>query len=154
MKKYYYLYKITNTINDRIYIGIHCTHNLDDGYMGSGHDLLKDIKKFGKECFKKENLEFFDSIDELKLAERELVNKTFVSSNKTYNKCIGGGELTTYNHIVILKDDGSKELLCKDSEEYKTGNYKSMFRNSLLVQNEDGCNKRIYKDSEEYEMGN
>ncbi|NCD07772.1 MAG: hypothetical protein EOL97_16810 [Spirochaetia bacterium] len=121
MKKFYYLYKITNTINDKIYIGIHCTDNLEDGYMGSGKYLLKDIKKLGKEKFKKEILEFYENIDELRTAEKEMVNKTFISSDTTYNKVLGGGGMASYNHIIVINDDGSKELLCKDSIRYKNG---------------------------------
>jgi len=153
MKKFYYLYKITNIINDKIYIGIHCTNNLEDGYMGSGHDLLKDIKKYGKNNFKKEILEFFDSIDDLKLAEKELVNRTFVSSNKTYNKCLGGGELVTYNHVLNKTKDGKIELLCKDSDEYKSGDWEYPFKNTTLMQNKNGERKRICKDSDEYKSG-
>lgn len=35
-KKYHYFYKITNTINNKYYYGVHSTDNLNDGYMGSG----------------------------------------------------------------------------------------------------------------------
>lgn len=37
--KYYYLYKITNLINEHFYYGVHRTNGLNDGYMGSGSRL-------------------------------------------------------------------------------------------------------------------
>ena len=35
MVKFHYLYKIKNKLNEKIYIGIHSTENINDGYMGS-----------------------------------------------------------------------------------------------------------------------
>ena len=50
---YYTIYKITNLINDKIYIGQHTTENLVDSYMGSGRNIKYAIKKYGKQHFLK-----------------------------------------------------------------------------------------------------
>lgn len=39
--KYYFIYKTTNLINSKIYIGQRSTNKIDDGYLGSGVILLK-----------------------------------------------------------------------------------------------------------------
>ena len=59
-KKYFIVYQITNLINDKIYIGIHSTNDINDNYFGSGTILNKAIKKYGKQNFKKEVLYIFD----------------------------------------------------------------------------------------------
>ena len=58
--KYYGLYKITNLVNGKMYIGQHVTDNLDDGYMGSSKILKHAIKKYGLQCFRKEWLGFYE----------------------------------------------------------------------------------------------
>ena len=71
---YHYIYKITNLINGKIYIGQHTTSNLDDGYMGSGKILTRAIKKYGVENFRKEIQGFYEDIDELNYMERLFVD--------------------------------------------------------------------------------
>ena len=87
---HFYLYKITNILNNKIYIGVHKTSNLDDGYMGSGKAIVNAIKKYGIENFKKEILEFFKDRDEMFNREKEIVTESFLSRSDVYNVRRGG----------------------------------------------------------------
>jgi len=50
----YYLYKITNLINNKIYIGVHYSNNIEnDNYLESGRYIQQAIKKYGKNNFKR-----------------------------------------------------------------------------------------------------
>lgn len=104
---FYTVYKITNKLNAKFYIGKHKTKNLDDGYMGSGK-LIKDaIKKHGIDNFKKEILHVFETEDEMNEAEARLV----VLGENSYNLCPGGQG--GFGHL----NDGSDEHIkrCKQA---------------------------------------
>jgi len=87
---HYYLYKITNLINNRIYVGVHKTENLNDGYMGSGKIIRQAIEKYGIENFDKKILEFFDDSDTMYAREKEFINDEFIKIDKVYNLKRGG----------------------------------------------------------------
>ena len=83
------IYKTTNLINGKIYVGKD-THN-KSSYLGSGLILQKAVKKYGKENFKKEILEICYSIEELSNREIYWIRK-LDSCNKEigYNISLGG----------------------------------------------------------------
>jgi len=87
----YIVYKTLNIINDKIYIGIHKQKDESfDGYLGSGVILTRAIEKYGKQNFIRETLHVFNTIEEARQKEREIVNEEFCMSDQTYNISIGG----------------------------------------------------------------
>lgn len=87
---FYLIYKITNCINNKIYVGSHKTKNIDDGYMGSGKYLNRAYQKYGLENFSKEILFVFDNANEMYAKEAEIVNENFLTEENTYNLKRGG----------------------------------------------------------------
>jgi len=83
---YYTVYKVTNKLDGKFYIGKHQTKDLNDGYMGSGIRICAAIKKYGVENFKKEILHLFETEAEMNEAESRLV----VLCENSYNLCPGG----------------------------------------------------------------
>lgn len=84
---YYTIYKTTNKVNGRYYIGQHKTDDPYDTYIGSGTLLKKSIEKYGIKNFHKEVLFIFDNKEDCNLKEKELVNYTDPNS---YNLMEGG----------------------------------------------------------------
>ena len=83
------IYKTTNNINNKIYIGQ--DKNNDPNYLGSGNLIKRAIKKYGKENFLKEILCLCNTMDELNDKERFYINE-YSSTNKEigYNIAVGG----------------------------------------------------------------
>ena len=74
------IYKITNTVNGKIYIGQHKTKNINDGYMGSGKLIKRAIEKYGIDKFVREILETISSRSEAGIKE-EFYVKEFNSTD-------------------------------------------------------------------------
>ncbi|RLA05149.1 MAG: hypothetical protein DRQ47_01930 [Gammaproteobacteria bacterium] len=94
------LYKTTNIINEKYYIGVTNGNNL--WYKGSGTALKNAIKKYGITNFTRETLETFDNSVDAYIKENEIVNEDFVANRNTYNMKIGGyggkGQIKTAEH--------------------------------------------------------
>ena len=87
---YYTVYKITNTLNKKEYIGYHQTNDLNDGYMGSGKLIKRAIEKYGISVFEKEILEVFSNREDAEAYEALLVNEAYTLRDDTYNIALGG----------------------------------------------------------------
>ena len=92
-----HIYKTTNLINNKIYIGQEKGNN--PKYLGSGKILQIAIKKYGVENFKKEILQECKDQEELNKAEIYWINNSNCFQPKGYNICNGnfGGDNFTNN---------------------------------------------------------
>ena len=91
-KMYNYVYKLTLKSDTRYYyIGKHSTDKLEDGYLGSGKALKFYKEKYGKDCFDKEILSFWNSSEEALIEEAKLVNLSIINDEFCLNKMKGGG---------------------------------------------------------------
>jgi hypothetical protein len=89
-KQYHFIYKTTNLLNNRYYIGLHSTNNLKDGYLGSGTYLRRSLNKHGRENHQLEILEFCKTREELKSREIEIVNLNEIAKKECMNLRTGG----------------------------------------------------------------
>ena len=103
----YYVYQITNKINNKIYIGkrkYKGENPLLDSYMGSGKLIKEAIKKYGKNNFQKNIIQSFDNENDAFKLEKELVTKEFCNRKDTYNIHEGGtGSFSHINNKPIEK---------------------------------------------------
>lgn len=87
---FYTVYKVTNLVNGKIYVGLHVTKDLDDDYLGSGKQIQAAVKKYGRNNFKREYIKICETPEEMYNLEAEIVNEDFVKSPATYNMKTGG----------------------------------------------------------------
>jgi hypothetical protein len=90
---FYLIYKITNKINGKYYVGAHKTDNKNDDYMGSGVNITNAIRKYGIKNFDKEILFECSSEDEMYAKEKD----TIILCDESYN--IHEGGLGGWNYV-------------------------------------------------------
>lgn len=130
--KQYYIYKTTNLINHKQYIGKHYGE-LDDSYLGSGTLLKKAIEKYGKQNFIKDILYIAKDNDEANIKEKEFIKiYNAVESELFYNLHEGGDggnnnqkiseSLSGEKHPMYNKHHSieTKEKISKSSRAYWT----------------------------------
>lgn len=91
---------------------MHSTNNLNDGYLGSGTYLKRSINKHGRENHSIEIIEFFNTRDDLKARERELVSLQEIAKKDCMNLKIGGTGGFNKEHQLL----GSKNGVLKANE--------------------------------------
>lgn len=138
-KKYHFIYKTTNMLSGRYYIGMHSTDDLDDGYLGSGNRLRLAVRKHGRENFVREILEFYDSREELKIREEEIIDLNEIAKEDCMNLVVGGGGFMLDEHHYECSKAGGKSLSKKRTEDKKLAEmYSLMNSNNLKKAHENG----------------
>jgi hypothetical protein len=111
--RYHYIYLTINTKNNKFYVGKHTTDYLKDGYIGSGHHLIKAINKYGKDSFTHYRLCFFSNSEDAYKEEALIVDVSYIEvyRNKlqiTYNLKSGGMGGTTPSEETRIKQRNVK----------------------------------------------
>lgn len=86
---YYLIYRTTNLLNGKYYVGAHRTTKKNDDYLGSGVALKRAIKKYGRENFSKEIVEECETEDIMFKREAEIVD-SILEDTDSYNMSRGG----------------------------------------------------------------
>ena len=113
------IYRITNLINGKTYIGQHKYKKLDDSYMGSGVLIKRSIKKHGIENFKKEilysRIQYRETADDM---ERFAIAKERAIGKAEYNLANGGEGLSGYKHSEEYKRKISERTKGENNPNY------------------------------------
>jgi hypothetical protein len=169
--RHHIVYETENLLNGAKYIGKHSTDNLDDGYLGSGIAISKDIKEYGKENFKRTILKEFQTEQEAFAYEKELVTKEIVHDSNYYNLVVGGTGFgfewyKTFSYktipggeekIEILREEFKEKMSKISSEWFADPKNKEKFIVANIKaqgtrrsrKNKSEAQKRRYKDSKE-----
>ena len=154
---YFLIYKTTCLVNNKIYVGQHKTENKNDGYLGSGKALVRDIKKFGRDKFERIILFECASIEEMGEKEKEIVNAEYTKRLDTYNICIGsqGKEWykKCYDTISVKDIDGNYFRIKRDDPKYISGEVLTPMTGLTTVKNKEGNNIVISIDDPRYISG-
>lgn len=156
--KYHYIYKTTNLINGKYYIGMHSTSNLDDGYIGSGDRIRRSIKKYGKENFKCEIIETLPNRKLLKEREKQIVNQELLLDKKCMNLVFGGGggfiSETGYKKGAkrMLEIVWADENYRKRKSEWKSEHSKELWKKGILKYRDNWSGKK-HKDESKQKIG-
>jgi hypothetical protein len=86
---FFLIYKTTNKLNGKFYIGAHKTKRKNDTYLGSGVALNRAVIKYGKQNFEREILFECASESEMYVKESELISQ-IKSNTHCYNLNVGG----------------------------------------------------------------
>jgi group I intron endonuclease len=146
------IYKTTNLINSKIYIGKDVTNRMH--YLGSGLALKSAIKKYGVDSFKKVILE--DNItDKRVLADRE---KYWISYYKSNNPIVGynltkggdGGDICQ-GRITINKNNIEKKVTRDELESYLSDGWRcGLSEDHILKSKINRKGKCLGKDNGNY----
>lgn len=133
---YGYIYKTTNLINNKIYIGKHKSSKFNPKYKGSGKLLKKAIKKYGYNNFETILICECENLKELNEKEKYYIEKldSLYINNRGYNITLGGdGGATTTNTIVVHKENSCKFIYLNELNFYLENGYEKGMSDKMKI---------------------
>ena len=129
MKIKFIVYLTVNTVNRKIYVGVHKTNpKTFDGYIGCDvwhwsktkleapkTAFHKAVRKYGYDKFERITLGIFDTAEEAYFEESVIVDTKFVQRKDTYNVILGGRSSATYTKKLLQYSLDGKFLKQWDS---------------------------------------
>lgn len=114
------LYKTTNTINGRFYVGVHSTDDVGfgtdtwtDPYVGSGKLVQRALKKYGRNAFRVKALACFDTADDAYCAEAQVITEDWLLQNHglTYNQMVGGDRPPSHKGFIWINNGSTEQRI-------------------------------------------
>ena len=129
------IYLTTNIVNNKFYLGVHATNDLDDGYVGSGLNLQRAIKKYGIENFRTEIIIKCDSRDDALAIEELLLSEDLLKSYDCYNLAAGGqGGYLGEQALEKSKTANTGKIFSKETRDKMSRAKKGKFRGEACSQ--------------------
>lgn len=130
------VFKITNLINSKIYIGK--SSNDRSQYFGSGRAIKAAIEKYGKQNFKKEIIDTASTLTELNEKEKYWIFKyqSYLPSIG-YNRSLGGD-----GNWENMTDEAKKQRHINQLKTFKSNEFKQKKREDTLRYYSDPENKK------------
>jgi predicted DNA-binding transcriptional regulator len=119
-----FVYITTNQINGKQYVGDHSTNDLEkDNYVGSGIYILHALNEYGKENFKREILEHFNTKEEAFNAQEKYIQE--------YNTLVPNGYNISPKGGLCIKGCHSEETKQKIGKSNK-GKVRSVYSKNIM----------------------
>lgn len=145
----FYIYKTTNLINNKIYIGQHKAEKFEPSYKGSGKIFQEALSKYGKNNFKVELIEFCNSSDQADIREKYWI--AFYNSTNLeigYN-ILKGGQRGSFTGCVHNEDSKSKMRESHIGKEFSEEHKRNISINKTGTHYIEGTGEKISKSLKE-----
>lgn len=127
------VYKTTNTVDSKIYVGA-TARNVDNlGYLGSGPLILTAIKEFGRDKFTRETLETCSSLESLQDREKYWIKELNSNDLTVGYNTTPGGENSTFGMKMPPFSEKSKKLMSEAKMGKKQGSRSEETRRKMSL---------------------
>lgn len=152
MNKVHYVYKITNNVNGKFYVGVHYG-TISDSYMGSGKIIKQAIKKHGIHSFDKQILAVFeDGVSAFVYETKYIQDNNLHVSEECYNLSPNhnrpGNAVGGFTYEVLYGEDKAQHLKQMRSEQMKgrVASEETRQKQSRAKQGQEPWNKGLTQD--------